>query len=81
MEDPALFVAIPSLATDNKPFSDERPVVIVIADQRAMKVTVIWLAAVVAVSARPWMDASLPVDVRTDLLLSAMTLEEKTVQG
>ena len=29
---------------------------------------------------RPWMDASLPVDNRTALLLAAMTTEEKVAQ-
>ena len=47
----------------------------------------IMLAAVLAAGyaraspERPWMDATLPVDVRTDLLVNAMTAEEKMVQG
>ena len=31
-------------------------------------------------TARPWLDASLPVDRRTALLLASMTLEEKAAQ-
>ncbi|MFE5409634.1 glycoside hydrolase family 3 protein [Microbacterium sp. NPDC056569] len=34
-------------------------------------------AATPAPSARPWLDASLPVDERVELLLAAMTVEEK----